>query len=60
MGKTDEPNAPAPADDDAPAAPQSDEECDATVTISPPKEKVGEDEDNLGRREEWFRKRGGK
>jgi hypothetical protein len=45
---------------DAPASSESDEECDDTVTIEPPKENVGEGKDNLGRREDWFRKRSGK
>ena len=44
-------------DDESAEAPESDEECDATVTISPPEEKVGEGEGNLEKREEWFRKR---
>ena len=36
---------------------QTDEECDDPVTIAPAEEKVGEGDANLGRREEWFRKR---
>lgn len=49
-----------PPETDAPAPPESDEECDDPVTIEPPKEKVGEGEGNLGRREDWFKKRSGK
>ena len=47
---------PSPPESDAP---ESAEECDDTVTIQPPKEKVGEGKGNLERREEWFKKRSG-
>ena len=48
-----------PTESDAPESAESDEECDDAVTIQPPKEKVGEGKGNLGRREEWFKKRSG-
>jgi len=50
---------PAPPESDASESAESDEECDDTVTIQPPKEKVGEGKGNLERREEWFKKRSG-
>jgi hypothetical protein len=58
-GMTDKKKDAEPPASDAPASTEPDEECDDTVTISPPKEKVGEGKGNLERREEWFRKRSG-
>lgn len=62
MNRPKQDNEPSPDREPANGKPdaESDEACDDEVTITPPNEKVGEGEGNLGRRSDWFRKRTGR